>query len=209
MRFSLTHVCWASLAWPGVADGAQVARTLVNRELLMNVNTIQQRQGRDAGTAQNGLPVSSMEYYADCDGDGDPYWLVLDIGTPAKNIARGSPYSFTIRAGDHPAQEHVDTRYPGGVASSPAGSPRLTLQGELVAVGASPEALAKLERCFLERHPDAERWLPLNKRSPHQAHWAKVVVSDVFMVGGFGDRAYIGPVAGEQYHAAWIHIEKT
>lgn len=184
--------------YPSVEDGADVARTLVNRESLMNVNTIQ-KYGDHVE-----IPTSSMEYYADCDNDGNPYWLVIDIGSPARNIEHGSPYSFTIRAGDHPVSDQVNPAYPGGIISSPAGSPRLTLTGKIVDVEVGNEDLLKLEKCFVRRHPDSKWWLPLNGNSPHKAHWVKIIVSDVYMIGGFGDRAYIGPVSGEQYHSASI-----
>lgn len=185
--------------YPSVADGARVARTLVNRESLMNVNTIQKLEGIEE------VPTSAMEYYADCDLDGNPYWLVIDIGSPARNIARGSLYSFTIRSGDHPIGDNVNAEYPGGIVSSPAGSPRLTLKGDIVNVTeSSPEKIARLETCFVKRHPDAKWWLPLSQNSPHRSHWVKINVTDVYMIGGFGDRAYIGPVSGEDYHAATI-----
>ncbi|GEQ67938.1 hypothetical protein JCM33374_g1604 [Metschnikowia sp. JCM 33374] len=196
-RFRIQH--GQTNQYPNMADGAKVARTLVNRESLMNVNTIQ----RVSDSVE--VPTSSMEYYADCDSDGDPYWLVIDIGSPARNIAHGSSYSFTIRAGDHPAADHVDPEYPGGISSSPAGSPRLTLKGDIVNVtNSSSEDISNLEKCFIKRHPDAKWWLPSNTKSPHKAHWVKIIVSDVYIIGGFGDRAYIGPIPGDDYHGANI-----
>ena len=44
--------------------------------------------------------------------------------------------------------------------------------------------------CFLEKHPDAEAWTPGNKI--HESYWARLVVEEVYWIGGFGDRAYIG-----------------
>ncbi|RCK62323.1 hypothetical protein Cantr_09373 [Candida viswanathii] len=191
---------------PTVEDGAAVARTLVNRESLANVNTIKPVKRPD-GTVLN-LPVSSIEYYADCDNDGDPYWLVIDIGGPNQNIIKGSPYSFTIRVGDHAKyDEDVNDEYPGGLDGSVAGSPRVQLTGTLRAFyfdnPFDPKKL-ELEKCFLKRHPDASAWLPNNYLSPHKSHWAKFKVDGAYLIGGFGGRAYIGDIDSDLYHAAEI-----
>lgn len=187
---------------PCIEDGARVARTLVFRESLVNVNTFKKVKSGDDETQ---LPVSSMEYYADCDGNGDPYWLVVDIGSTFQNIKKGSGYSFTIRVGDHPFDEDVDTSYPGSIKHSPAGSPRINLRGKLedVSFENSIEQL-RLEACFLKRHPDAKAWLPRNKISPHNSHWTKLIVDEVYIVGGFGNLAYIGKIEGDIYHKAEI-----
>ncbi|WPK27212.1 hypothetical protein PUMCH_004589 [Australozyma saopauloensis] len=183
---------------PSMEEGAVVARTLVNRESMMNVNTISQ------SGADKGYPKSSVEYYVDCDGDGNPYWLIVDIGSPYRHISQGSRFSVSVRAGDHPQNEKVDDRYPGGVPLSPMGQPRVNLMGELQEIAHDPEVWGKLLRCFIERHPDSKWWLPTNLVLPHRTHWAKIIVHDVYMVGGFGDRAYIGPIDGETYHKARI-----
>lgn len=183
---------------PTVEDGALVARTLIKRESLANVNTI---QSITKGDKSYEIPVSSMEYYADCDNDGNLYWLVVEIGSTYQHIRSGSPYSFTIRAGDHALKEDVSPDYPGGIASSPAGSPRVNLKGQLKDVEIeNPLDYAALEKCFLSRHPDAQWWLPSNIVSPHKTHFVKFEVDDIFIIGGFGDRAYIGPVDSELYH---------
>ncbi|KAK6453732.1 pyridoxamine 5'-phosphate oxidase-domain-containing protein [Scheffersomyces xylosifermentans] len=187
---------------PSQVEGASVARTLVYRESLTNVNTVKRVEKSDGSTRY--LPVSSMEYYADCGEDGDPYLLIVDIGSTFQNIVRGSDYSLTIRVGDHPDYETVNSSYPGGISSSPAGSPRVQLTGKLVNVSfRSPldAELLKLEACFLKRHPDARLWLPNNIISPHRSHWSKFVVEDVYLVGGFGNQAYIGPIDGDLYHS--------
>ena len=180
----------ASWEPPSAQEGAAVARTLVQRESLVNINTVD----------SDGIPVSSMEYYADCNGTGNPYWLVVDIGSTFQNIKRGLALLWTIRVGDHPVGDSkVDLRYPGGIVSSPAGSPRVTLYGELQKVDESNTDIAALEKCFLTRHPDAKWWLPSRKNAPHKAHWVKLNVDKVCMIGGFGDRAFIGTIDGDLY----------
>lgn len=186
--------------YPSMEEGAAVARTLVSRESMMNVNTINQ-SGK-----YKGIPESSIEYYVDCDGDGNPYWLVVDIGTPYRHISEGSPFSATIRTGDHPQNESIDSKYPGGISLSPMGSPRINLKGILQEVPYNPQLFLKLQQCFLNRHPDSKWWLPNNPVLPHETHFAKLIVKDLYMVGGFGDRAYIGPINGEMYHKAKVLV---
>ncbi|CCE78697.1 Piso0_000725 [Millerozyma farinosa CBS 7064] len=187
------------VAYAGAYDklkAARVARTLVSRESLSNINTVKDINGRKK-------PISMVEYYADCDEDGDPIWLAIDIGTTFQNIKEGSEFSFSIRLGDHHPNEQVNTDYPGVIPNSPAGSPRIILYGKLKdVVITDPLENLKLQKCFIRRHPDAKWWLPENVVSPHQSHWTKLEVDSVYMVGGFGDRAYIGTIDSKSYHEA-------
>lgn len=50
-------------------------------------------------------------------------------------------------------------------------------------------------KCYTEVHPDAKYWLPGG--NVHHGEWARLVVDEIYFVGGFGDRAYIG----------WLDVE--
>lgn len=77
------------------------------------------------------------------------------------------------------------------VPYSAANLPRFSLLGHLEDIAPSSEADAiELQECFLNAHPDARYWLPGNRI--HEAGWVRLVVDEVYWVGGFGDRAYIG-----------------
>lgn len=182
---------------PGEIEAASIARTLVYRESLLNVNTFKTITKDDKEVK---IPVSSMEYYVDCDNDGDFYWLVVDIGSAYQNILKGSEYSFTIRVGDHHLHDNVNVEYPGGIIDSPAGSPRVNIHGVLHNVEDKDGNYDRLEKCFLDRHPDSKWWIP-NKSKSHSSHWMKLEVDDLYMIGGFGDRAYIGSIDTGIYHS--------
>jgi len=66
-----------------------------------------------------------------------------------------------------------------------------------------------IRECYVEKHPDAERWLPENQDAPHQAYWARFDPQSVYFVGGFGDEHYIGsiplPLYQEALPAAILH----
>ena len=52
------------------------------------------------------------------------------------------------------------------------------------------DKLADVSKCFVKQHPDAKYWLPGN--SIHESEFVRLVVTQVYWIGGFGDRAYIG-----------------
>ncbi|KAG8167365.1 hypothetical protein KVR01_003054 [Diaporthe batatas] len=84
------------------------------------------------------------------------------------------------------------------VPYSAANLPRFSLLGHLEDISPSSEAeAADLQDCFLRSHPDARYWLPGNRI--HEAGWVRLVVDDVYWVGGFGDRAYIGWIPVEEW----------
>lgn len=84
------------------------------------------------------------------------------------------------------------------VPYSAANLPRFSLLGHLEEISPSSEADAiELQECFLNAHPDAKYWLPGNRI--HESGWVRLVVNQVYWVGGFGDRAYIGWIPVEEW----------
>lgn len=173
---------------PSKEEAARVARTLIHRESLTTLVTV----GKD------NTPEGYVEYYADCGSDGNPVMLNVHIGTGFRNIAAGSDATLSVRVGDHPVTENTNPWYPGGIVKSTAGSPRVSLRGKFEDL--NKDEIKAVEACFLERHPDAKWWLPGN--NVHATHWVKFNVDSLHMVGGFGDRAYIGEIPGDVYRDA-------
>ncbi|GMM35025.1 hypothetical protein DASC09_023500 [Saccharomycopsis crataegensis] len=177
-----------------VTQGARVARTLVLRESIGNLVTLD---------SKDGFPVAFSEYYIDGYNTGDPVLILLNISSTWRNIknSEDGKISFSIRTGDHQPRDHVNFNYPGGIASSTSGSPRISLKGKIVPMKIDdPIELAKLEIKFTKRHPDAKFWLPGSKISAHGGFWAKVEIESIYFIGGFGDRAFIGAIPVDLYH---------
>lgn len=66
----------------------------------------------------------------------------------------------------------------------------------------------EVEKCFLDRHPDAEAWLPGN--AIHESWWGRLVVQEIYWIGGFGDRAFIGWIPkGEWEGVTEVEVEGT
>lgn len=151
-------------------------------------------------TSVAGFPIGLREYISDCDSalptdlthsdNGDPTILALRVATTFRNIAAGSNFSLELDWWDH--LDAAGPVYP-GLPPSPAALPRVTLFGHLEPLPPlSDPAAASLEHCFLASHPDAKVWLPGAPGSPHASFWARIVVTNVYWVGGFGDVQQIG-----------------
>lgn len=82
---------------------------------------------------------------------------------------------------------------------SAANLPRFSLLGYLEPIPTSADAVGAeaLRSCFLRSHPDARYWLPGNRI--HESAWVRLVVTQVYWIGGFGDRAYIGWIPAEEW----------
>jgi hypothetical protein len=163
-----------------------------------------------------------MDYVADCEDEGNPTILEIKIGTTFRNIRGGSNVTASMRwsppyapakrisllsrlaayvpflnAGGSPYDQPADqATSPDAVPYSAANLPRFSLFGYLEPIDASPVDALKLATCFTSKHRDAKYWLPGNVI--HESAWARLVVTQVYWIGGFGDRAYIG----------WIPIEE-
>jgi hypothetical protein len=148
-----------------------------------------------------GQSISLKEYFADCDealpsdtgngGDGNPTFLALRIATTFRNTAAGSNISLSIDWWDH--LNNTKPVFPGFPLSA-AGLPRVTLFGYIepfeTPVPSTTEAA--LRSCYVGAHPDAQVWLPGRPTSPHSSFWAKLVVTHVYWIGGFGGFQQIG-----------------
>ncbi|KAJ6095204.1 FMN-binding split barrel-like protein [Penicillium sp. IBT 16267x] len=152
-----------------------------------------------------GLPIGLREYVSDCNtalperlsntDNGDPTILALRVATTFKNIGAGSKnFSLELDWWDH--LDQAGPVYP-GLPLSPAALPRVTLFGYLDTLPGL-EGAEELEECFLNSHPDARVWLPGAAGSPHSSFWARMVVTAVYWIGGFGDVQQIG----------WMDVEE-
>lgn len=166
-----------------------------------------------------GVPIGLMDYIADCEEDGNPTILAINIATSFKNVAAGSNISVGLQwTPPFPPEKRIksvdtcgvlgrllgkcrpndgddddDTERKEPVPYSAANLPRFSLIGYLEKL----HTTASLASCFVKAHPDAKYWLPGNRI--HEAEFVRLVVQQVYWVGGFGDRAYIGWLSPEDW----------
>ncbi|ETN40359.1 uncharacterized protein HMPREF1541_04636 [Cyphellophora europaea CBS 101466] len=133
-----------------------------------------------------GAPIALPEYIADCEGNGDPTLIMLDISTAAKNAREGRNVSLAVDwwAG----YERVTGERPGSAAALP----RVALLGWLQEMGEGEVEKYGVKECFFDGHRDARGWEPGARRGAHSGRWVRLRVEGVYWVGGFGDRAWIG-----------------
>ncbi|KAL2020965.1 hypothetical protein VTK56DRAFT_7739 [Thermocarpiscus australiensis] len=162
---------------------------------------------------------------------GNPTILAVSIGTTFKNAAAGSNVSLAVQwTPPHPPAKRIKSsarswlsylgfstgtevgsdrhhKYKGhdhiALPYSAANLPRFSLLGYLEPIegGDDPkgDVGSKLASCFVKSHPDARYWLPGNRI--HESHFVRLVVQQVYWVGGFGDRAYIGWIPVEEWQS--------
>jgi hypothetical protein len=184
------------------------------------------RENRPAGLA--GMPHGLMEYIADCDSSesGNPTILAISVETSFKNAAAGSNVSVSVQwTPPHPPAKRIQAErqrswrrgwwetlvgdkeeVEGEIADpstySAANLPRFSLLGYVERIDGGDESKG-LAKCFVQTHPDAKFWLPGNRI--HESHFVRLVVTEVYWIGGFGDRAYIGWIPVEE----WNKVTRT
>ncbi|KAL7930402.1 pyridoxamine 5'-phosphate oxidase domain-containing protein [Trichoderma chlorosporum] len=174
------------------------------------------------------IPIGLSEYVADCEDGGNPTLLAIKIATSFKNARAGSNVTLSMEwTPPYPPSKRISllsrlSAYvpflgnrdyneassvaesdvssspspPDTVPYSAANLPRFSLIGYLEPIKPDIKEAVRLASCYTTKHADAKYWLPGNPI--HASEWARLVVTQVYWIGGFGDRAYIG----------WIPIDE-
>lgn len=198
----------STLRRPSWFDSVLMARRLLAKSTVGIASTVYQHSEATSSSSANthhapqpaglqGVSISLPEYIADCsetvssdnDNNGNPILLGLYVSTTFQNIAKGSNVSLSIDWWSH--LKDTNPLYP-GFPLSEAGLPRISLLGYVERLNLSSTMEAGLEECFFATHPDAKVWAPGNPDSPHSGFWARMVVTQVYWIGGFGDLQQIG-----------------
>lgn len=182
---------------PTVHESAVQARRILRLENIGTLSTIFPSESSN-GQAHSferrpsdvsGTPIGLMDYFADCEpSSGNPTILAITIATSFKNVAAGSNITLSLRW--HP---------PNNRPYSAAAIPRFSLVGYLEDIPTNDIIKNVVPACFVKYHPDAAAWLPGNRI--HQSKWVRLVVQEIYWIGGFGDRAYIGWIPLEEWQS--------
>jgi len=187
---------------PSIHDSAILARRILSLTTTGTLSTIFP-SSNDATTLENrpphlgGIPIGLMDYIADCEPNtGNPTLLALSIATSFKNVAAGSNISLSLNW--VPPTPPSSSPFLNG----PAAQPRFSLLGYLEDIEPDVIGAVELATCFTKEHPDARAWLPGNRI--HESRWTRLVVEEIYWVGGFGDRAYIGWIP----RSVWANVTR-
>ncbi|KAF2745794.1 hypothetical protein M011DRAFT_469056 [Sporormia fimetaria CBS 119925] len=179
---------------PTVHESAVQARRILRLERIGTLSTIfpnndHPNPHHGPPSSVSGTPIGLMDYFADCEPQrGDPTILAINIATSFRNVAAGSNITLSLRW-HPPNKQHY----------SAAAIPRFSLVGYLENIKDEDVVKGLLPACFVKYHPDAAAWLPGNPI--HTSHWTRLVVQEVYWIGGFGDRAYIGWIPLEEWQS--------
>ena len=182
---------------PTVHESATLARRILNLSSIATLSTVFPSTpsienafsalSSYPATDLGGAPIGLMDYYASCSPQlHNPTILAISIATTFRNTRAGSNVTLSLRWHPPPSAPPSDDIY----TYSPANMPRFSLVGYIEPIPTSEVLSYDVEACFLHRHPDAEAWLPGNEI--HESWWGRLVVQEIYWIGGFGDRAYIG-----------------
>ncbi|CAI2169647.1 18759_t:CDS:10 [Funneliformis geosporum] len=163
-------------------DAAVISRTLVKEFGVGTLVTIMNDHEDDD---VRGYPFGLLDYFSDdCPSTGNPLLLLSDYQKNIKN-ARSNEWkaSLMIRK-----LSKDDTFFP-------VAEPRINLFGHLERV--PDDEVADAQKCFLAKHPRARFWIP---GVGHEFYFYRFIVHNIYFVGGFGNKHYIGYINNELYH---------
>ncbi|KAH7235997.1 pyridoxamine 5'-phosphate oxidase-domain-containing protein [Fusarium tricinctum] len=207
---------------PTVHESVVMARRILALTKLATLSTVFPSGHSNAGLeieenrpeGLEGVPIGMMDYVADCEDEGNPTILEIKIATTFKNVRAGSNLTLSMNwVPPYPPAKRIsllsrlsayipflpsydynsrqeESSSPDTVPYSAANLPRFALFGYLEPIETTPVSALKLAACFTRKHQDAKYWLPGNMI--HESSWSRLVVTKVYWVGGFGDRARIG-----------------
>ncbi|KAF1851821.1 uncharacterized protein K460DRAFT_362573 [Cucurbitaria berberidis CBS 394.84] len=166
---------------PTVHESAVQARRILRLESIGTLATVfPSTHATEDRPDVGGVPIGLMDYYGDCEPEtGNPTILAINIATSFKNVDAGSNITMSLRW--HPQDDKW---------RSPASLPRFSLVGRLEEIDADAVEKAGLTACYVGYHKDAAWWLPGNP--VHSSKWVRLVVEEIYWIGGFGNVAYIG-----------------
>lgn len=190
----------SALRIPTVHESAVQARRILNLSSIATLSTVFPASSTSTLETRpdvGGASVGLMDYYASCGPHPyNPTILAISIATSFKNARAGSNVTLSLRhhppTTDHPPADDLYTY-------SPANLPRYSLIGHIEALSPREAQENEIKSCFLNLHPDAKAWTPGNRI--HESWWARLVVDEIYWIGGFGDRAYIGWIPVSEWRA--------
>ncbi|PHH72712.1 hypothetical protein CDD82_5841 [Ophiocordyceps australis] len=208
---------------PTSYESAVMGRRILARSKLATFTTVfPNSESAKRPQGLDGVPIGLMDYVADCEDTGNPTILAITIGTSFTNVRHGSNLTLSLRwIPPYPPAKRISllsrlaglwsqgSPVPDTVPYSAANLARFSLMGHLEPLNTTSWSAANVTACYTDKHPDAKHWLPGNEI--HNSEWMRFVVTHVYWIGGFGNRAYIGWIPVDEWKSVtrkeWEAIE--
>ncbi|KAK4181776.1 pyridoxamine 5'-phosphate oxidase-domain-containing protein [Triangularia setosa] len=201
---------------PTARESAILARRILTLTPLGTISTIfPSTSSSRSPPGIEGKPHALMEYISACDPlyPSHPTLLSLNISSTFRNAAGANlslamtwtppplpPLSRSFLSRLNPFS-HGDAPKP--QSYSAAALPRYSLMGYLEPIPGADDSKSdtgkQVQACYTTTHADAKYWLPGNRI--HESHFVRLVVTEIYWVGGFGDRAYIGWIDAKDWES--------
>lgn len=170
----------------GEEESGKLSRELTRAAYYGTLSTIQ-TEAAGSGSVYN-YPYGSVADVADEEpSTGRPLLLLSDLERNVVNLKQNPRMSIefitlpeTLAQLNNPDLYDVMTK------------PRTTLMGQLEPV--PEDELEASKTTYLKKHPESAAWINFSDFTLY-----RMVVEDVYVVGGFGNDHYIGWIAPEQY----------
>lgn len=170
----------------GEEESGKLSRQLVANAYYATLSTIQ-TEAAGASNVYN-FPYGSVADTSDEEpSTGRPLMLLSELERNVMNIASNPKVSLhymsppsNMEELKHPEHYDVMTK------------PRTTLLGHLEVV--PDDELDHAKETYLKKHPNSKAWINFSDFAMY-----RMVVEDVYAVGGFGNDHYIGWISSEQY----------
>jgi hypothetical protein len=172
----------------GYEESGMLSRDLISVSYYGTLSTIQTQAA--GSSAVYDYPFGTVVDFADeVPSTGRPLILLSDLERSVINMKENSKLSLSVWTLPNSTFLFLHPEY-----SDVMTKPRTTLLGKLEAV---PESeLENAKQTYLTKHPLSKSWINFSDFVMY-----RVVVEDVYVVGGFGNAHYIGWVGASQYLA--------
>ncbi|KAK4194595.1 pyridoxamine 5'-phosphate oxidase-domain-containing protein [Triangularia verruculosa] len=202
---------------PTARESAILARRILTLTPLGTISTIfPSTSSSHNPKGVEGKPHALMEYISACDPlyPSNPTLLSLNISSTFRNAAGANltvAVTWTHPPLPPPSRSFFSRLNPffsdptpvKAQSYSAAALPRYSLMGYLEPIEGADDPKSdtgqQVQACYTSVHPDAKYWLPGNRI--HESHFVRMVVTEIYWVGGFGDRAYIGWIDAKDWES--------
>lgn len=172
----------------GYEESGALSRDLVKNSFYGTLSTMQSEAAGAMNVAN--YPFGSVADFADEEpSTGRPLLLLSDLERNVINMKTNPKVSLSIDTLPSTVAEFKNPNLFDEMTH-----PRTTLLGTMELIPKDSPELQQAKDTYLAKHPLAKAWINFSDFNMY-----RMIVEDVYVVGGFGNDHYIGYISSEQY----------